>query len=583
MGEERRIVGCMPDRRYRPTRWILAICLLVTSIRMRLVRVMKCQVCCLLVCLVMAIDSAIFAAERPNVIVIMVDDMGYSDIAPYGGEIDTPNLSMLAANGLRFTQFYNSARCCPTRTTLMTGLHPHQVGIGHMTAEEGPGTAGRPPAYAGNLNDSCVTLAELAKMAGYGTYMAGKWHLSGSDRADWPLQRGFDRFYGLLSGASHHFKPYGNRLVYDGNEAIKDPESTTDRPFYTTDAFTDHAIRFLSEHHASHPKKPFFLYLAYTAPHWPIHAHDQEIAKYRGKYRMGWDVLRAERYERQVRSGLIPAKWKLSERDPDVPAWDAVEESVRDACDHRMAAYAGMIDRVDQKIGDLIAALKEFDAFENTLIVFLSDNGACAEVSKLGVGDPLKDRAPLTPLTSPSYGKGWANASATPYRLYKHFAHEGGVNTPFIAHWPARIESGRDWYREPAQLIDVMATVLEVTGGAYPEKRDGVAVLPMDGVSLLTAFDGKPLGRRGPIFIEHEDNAFVRDGDWKLVGQGVSPAGGLRKKRWELYHITEDGTELNNLAEEHPDLVDSLSAKWSEWANRVGVFPKPGRAGKAGK
>jgi arylsulfatase len=248
-----------------------------------------------------------------------------------------------------------------------------------------------------------------------------------------------------------------------------------------------------------------------------------------------------------------------------------------------MAAYAGMIDRVDQKIGDLIAALKEFDAFENTLIVFLSDNGACAEVSKLGVGDPLKDRAPLTPLTSPSYGKGWANASATPYRLYKHFAHEGGVNTPFIAHWPARIESGRDWYREPAQLIDVMATVLEVTGGAYPEKRDGVAVLPMDGVSLLTAFDGKPLGRRGPIFIEHEDNAFVRDGDWKLVGQGVSPAGGLRKKRWELYHITEDGTELNNLAEEHPDLVDSLSAKWSEWANRVGVFPKPGRAGKAGK
>lgn len=516
------------------------------------------------------------AAEKPNVILIMVDDMGYSDIGAWGGEIDTPNIDSLAENGLRFTQFYNSARCCPTRATLMTGLAPHQIGIGHMTGENA-NFKDRPAAYAGNINDSCVTLAQIAKSAGYATFMTGKWHLAGKDKADWPLQRGFDRYYGCISGATHFFHPYDWRIMYDGNEPDPEPKSTTNRPFYTTDAFTDHAIRFIDEHKSGESKNdPFFLYLAYTAPHWPHHAHDEELEKYRGNYDMGWDKLRKQRFARQKESGLIPASWKLSPRDPDVPAWDSLDEQKRQESSFRMGAYAGMIDRVDQKIGDLIATLKKHDAFDNTLILFLSDNGACAEVSLIGVGDPIKDRAPETPLTKPSYGKAWANASATPYRLYKHFAHEGGANTPFIAHWPARITHGRDWFREPAQLIDIMATLIDVSGATYPESFKGHEIPPIDGISLAPAFDGKPLARREPIFIEHENNAFVRDGDWKLVGRGVTPPRGLAVEKWELYHISKDGTELNDLASEQPQRVKQMSAAWEKWAGRVKVYPKPG-------
>jgi arylsulfatase A-like enzyme len=523
--------------------------------------------------------SALHAADpapRPNVILIMVDDMGYSDIGPWGGEIETPNLDSLAANGLRFTQFYNSARCCPTRATLVTGLHPHQVGIGHMTAEQAAKSGDQPPAYAGNLNDSCVTLAQVAKSAGYATFMTGKWHLSGLDEQDWPLQRGFDRYYGCISGATHFFHPYDWRIMYDGNKPDPEPKSTTGRPFYTTDAFTDHAIRFIDEHKAGENKNlPFFLYLAYTAPHWPLHAHDEELEKYRGKYDMGWDKLREERFKRQRASGLIPTSWKRSPRDPQVPAWDSLNKEKQAESSFRMAAYAGMIDRVDQKIGDLLTTLKKHGDFENTLILFLSDNGACAEVSLTGLGDPIKDRAPGVPLTRPSYGKAWANASATPYRMYKHFAHEGGANTPFIAHWPARIKGGRDWYREPAQLIDVMPTLIDVSGATYPKKFDEHDILPIDGVTLTPAFDGKPLGRQSPIFIEHENNAFVRDGDWKLVGMNVTPASGLKPERWELYHITADGTELNNLASEQPERVKSMSDAWEKWATRAQVYPKP--------
>jgi arylsulfatase len=526
--------------------------------------------------LFLALTAPLCAAPKPNIVLIMVDDMGYSDIRPYGGEIDTPNLDSLAKNGLRFTQFYNSARCCPTRATLVTGLHPHQAGIGHMTVEQGAAATNRPPAYAGNLNDSCVTLAQVAKSAGYATYMAGKWHLAGSDQADWPLQRGFDRYYGCLHGATHHFHPFAERIMYDGNQPDPDPKSTTDRPFYTTDAFADHAIRFLDGHYQGATKEqPFFLYLAFTAPHWPHHAPDQELAKYRGKYRLGWDQLRAQRYQRQLASGLIPATWKLTPRDPEVPAWDSLDAAQQDECDHRMAAYAAMIDRVDQKIGDLLAALRKNHAFDNTLILFLSDNGGCAEGSLLGIGDPVKDRTPQTELIRPSYGKAWANASNTPYRSYKHFTHEGGSNTPFIAHWPARIQPGRDWLRQPAQLIDVMATVVDLTGAPYPKELNQHAILPIDGIPLTPAFNGQPLVRKAPIFLEHEDNASVRDGEWKLVGRGVSPARGLLPKKWELYHLSEDGTELNDLAAAHPEKVASLSSQWEDWARRVGVFPKP--------
>ncbi|GAA5120290.1 arylsulfatase [Luteolibacter yonseiensis] len=527
----------------------------------------------LLLCALFA--TPLTAAEKPNVVLIMVDDMGYSDIRPYGGEIDTPNIDALAKNGLRFTQFYNSARCCPTRATLMTGLAPHQAGIGHMTGEESADNKEVPPAYAGNINDSCVTLAQVARSAGYATFMAGKWHLSGKDQGDWPLQRGFDRYYGCLAGATHFFEPYGARIMYDGNTPDPAPKSTTDRPFYTTDAFADHARAFIDGHAAGVGRnRPFFLYLAFTAPHWPHHAHDQELEKYRGKYAMGWDKLREQRFARQKASGLVPASWQLSPRDPEVPAWDSLDAEQQAACADRMAAYAGMIDRVDQKIGDLVATLKKNNAFENTLILFLSDNGACAEGSILGKGDPVKDRAPRTDLMLPSYGQSWANASATPYRLYKHFAHEGGANTPFIAHWPARIKAGRDWFREPAQLIDIMPTLIDLAGASYPEEFQGHKVTPIEGIPLTSAFDGKPLGRKQPIFIEHENNAFVRDGDWKLVGRGVTPPRGLQKDKWELYHLSEDGTELHDLAKEQPGKVAALSAQWEAWAERSDIYPK---------
>jgi arylsulfatase A-like enzyme len=526
------------------------------------------------------------AEEKPNIIVIMVDDMGYSDIAPWGGEIDTPNIAKLASSGLRFTQFYNNARCCPTRASLMTGLAPHQVGIGHMTRETGKESKDLPPAYAGNLNDSCVTLAQIAKSAGYATFMAGKWHLSGDDPADWPLQRGFDSYYGCLAGATHYFHPYGNRIMYDGNKPDPEPKSTTDRPFYTTDSFTDHAIRFIDEHEAGTDKdQPFFLYLAYTAPHWPHHAPDQELDKYRGKYDLGWDKLREQRFQRQRESGLIPEKWKLSPRDSKVPEWDSLNATKRAECSLRMAAYAAMIDRVDQKIGDLVATLAKHDLDENTLILFLSDNGACAEASLIGKGDPVEDRAPTTELTLPSYGKAWANASATPYRLYKHFTHEGGANTPFIANWPARIKSDRDWFREPATLTDIMATVVDVTGATYPAEHNGHRIPQAEGTSLTPAFDGKSLPRKQPIILEHENNASVRDGDWKLVGQGVTPARGLQKEKWELYDLSEDGTELNDLATSNPEKTASMSAQWEAWAKVAHVYPKqsgkkPGKAGK---
>ncbi len=523
---------------------------------------------------ILGLTASALAADKPNIVVIMVDDMGYSDIRPYGGEIDTPNLDTLAKSGLRFTQFYNSARCCPTRATLVTGLHPHEAGIGLMTGENAKPT-NRPPAYQGNLNESCVTIAQVAKAAGYATFMTGKWHLTGPDQADWPLQRGFDRYYGCLAGAVHQFEPYDTRIMYDGNTPAPKPKSTTSRRFYTTDAFTDHAIRFIDEHKSGPSKDaPFLLYLAYTAPHWPLHAHDEELQKYAGKYAMGWDKLREQRYHRQLASGLIPKAWKLSPRDPEVPAWDSLDEESRAGSASLMAAYAAMIDRVDQKIGDIIATLKKYHAYDNTLILFLSDNGACAELSLTGKGDPVKDRSPNTSLNLPSYGKAWANASATPYRLYKHFAHEGGSNTNFIAHWPARIKPGRDWFREPAQLIDIMATVVDLSGAKYPAELNGHEILPIDGVPLTPAFDGKSLARKSPIFIEHEDNAFVREGDWKLVGRSVSPAAGLKPERWELYQITADGTELNDIAATHPDKVADLSSKWEAWAKRVGVFPK---------
>ncbi len=515
--------------------------------------------------------------KRPNIILIMADDMGFSDIGCYGGEIDTPSLDNLAANGIRFTQFYNTARCCPTRASLMTGLHPHQTGIGYMTnppysSAYDNGT--EYPNYRGFLNRNCVTIAEVVKEAGYATMMTGKWHLGYNDQDRWPLQRGFEKYYGVIPGASNFFYPTHPRGITYGNEPITMPESTTDRRFYVTDAYTDYAIKFIQEEKADQGR-PFFLYLAYTAPHWPLHAHQEEVAKYRGKYMMGWDQLRQQRYERQIKMGLIDSGWPLSPRA--ATAWDSLTAAKQDEMDYRMANYAAMIDRMDQNIGKLVDSLKAAGEFDNTLIMFLSDNGGCAEGGEFG-GDTSPydiDTWEHTYGAGPSYGTVWANASNTPFRKFKHYTHEGGMSTPFIAHWPAGIKHKGRFYREAATLIDVMPTVVDLTGARYPtEYHGGNSITPTTGVSLKSAFVNKSLNRSGPLCFEHENNAAIIDGDWKLVGTGVSPDP-TNPSKWELYNIKDDRTELNDLKDTYPQKVNELAAKWEEWAEEAMVYPKP--------
>ena len=514
------------------------------------------------------------AVDRPNVVLIMADDMGFSDLGYHGGEIDTPNLDALAKGGVRFSQFYNSGRCCPTRATLMTGLHPHETGIGHMTQSPNSNRGkDRPPAYQGYLNRQCVTIAEALEGHDYATLMAGKWHLGNNARDRWPLQRGFEKYFGCISGATRFFHPISPRDMTFGNEQLADPKSTTDEAFYTTDAFTDYAIRFLEEEQAAKKKRPAFLYLAYTAPHWPLQAFEDDVAKYRGKYKIGWDKLRQQRLKRQIASGLIRADWPLSPRTPGIPDWDSLSEEKQDEMDLKMAVYAAMIDRVDQNIGKLVAHLKEAKTFDNTLIFFLADNGGCQEGGMLGRGN-FYDFEKRNQEHANSYGEAWANASNTPFRLYKHFVHEGGAATPFFMHWPKGIKPHKEWYGQSAQLIDVMPTILDVAGADYPKTYKDHDILPNDGISLRPAFGGKPLDRKGPIFVEHENNAFARDGKWKLVGRGVSASSGVVPSKWELYDIEKDRTETNNLAAAHPDKAKDLAEQWNAWAKRSKVYPK---------
>ncbi|NWK57591.1 sulfatase-like hydrolase/transferase [Verrucomicrobiaceae bacterium N1E253] len=530
----------------------------------------------LLLCLGILSCGFLSAADRPNIIVILVDDMGFSDIGSYGGEIQTPHLDSLAMGGVRFSHFYNASRCCPTRASLMTGLHPHLTGIGHMTNPpqsmyHDKGEAF--PNYRGFLNRQCVTLGEMLQASGYQTYLTGKWHLGHHDRSRWPLQRGFEKFYGCISGATRLFKPLAPRDISLGNEALTELTSTTDRPYYTTDAFTDYAIRFIEE---GKKEKPFFLYLAYTAPHWPHQAHEEDIDRYRGKYMAGWDALRQQRYKRQLELGLLESKHALSPRDARVPSWESFSPEKQKELDLRMAVYAAMIDRIDQNIGKLKMALQKQGQYENTLILFMSDNGACAEGAVLGRGhilDPQKRNLEH----NNNYGAAWANVSSTPFRLYKHFTHEGGAATPFFMHWPKGIKTQSDWYRETAQVIDVVPTLLEVSGTPYPKSYNGNKLPTLRGISLAPSFSGESLKRTAPMFSEHENNAFIIDGEWKLVGRGVAAASGPDLKKWELYNLREDRTELHNLAGKHPERLKQMAKLWQEWSQQDKVYPKPSR------
>ncbi len=506
----------------------------------------------------------------PNIVLIMVDDMGYSDLGCYGGEIDTPNLDRLAREGMRFSQFYNNAKCSPTRASLLTGLYSQQVGV-----SDGP-----VPLH------NCVTIAEALRGAGYRTYMSGKWHLG-----ETPVERGFERYYGLLDGCCNFFNPGGQRpgepkpawksprkWYVDGE--VRQPFTPEDPDFYTTDAFTDNALKYLDE--AARGDAPFLLYLAYTAPHYPMQAPEADIAKYRGKYRIGWDELRKRRHERQKEMGLLDPRWALSPQDPALAAWDDIgnraawdfdtinewythgldfdDASNADLWDLKMAVYAAMVDRMDRNVGRVMDKLKAMGAEENTLVLFLSDNGGCAQVRN--------DTPDVPPGPVNSYrtvDPPWANAQNTPFRRYKRWNYEGGISTPLIARWPARIEAGgitHQW----GHVVDIMATCLDIAGQPYPTEHEGHPVQPLVGKSLLPVFDGNTREPHGTFCWQFGKHQAVRQGDWKLVSAGKAP--------WELYNLAEDRTELNNRAGEMPERAAAMQQAWNDWAGRVGAHKR---------
>ncbi len=546
-------------------------------------------------------------SHKPNIIVILSDDMGFSDLGCYGSEINTPNLDKLAENGIRFTQFYNTSRCCPTRASLLTGLYPQQAGMGWMTAIESDIKA-----YQGDLTNDCVTLAEVAKSAGYSTFMTGKWHVShnmvdNGPKNNWPLQRGFDRFYGTIQGAGSYWDPAslcrGNTIISPFTDSLYKTSE-----YYYTDAISDESVRLITERDKD---TPFFMYIAYTAAHWPLHARPEDIEKYKGVYDNGWEYIREQRYDRLKKSGIISPETELSPLD--VHPWD--EEENKEVESGRMEIYAAMIDEMDQGIGRIVETLKRQGIFDNTVILFMQDNGGCAE--EIGTRgetrthssepDTLKPLKPdevqylMFPMitrsgkdimigkgikggpdsTYVSYGKVWANASNTPFREYKHWVHEGGISTPLIVHYPDGIKNKNSFCSFTGHVIDIMPTVVELTGANYPTTYNNHSILPMEGTSLVPLFQDQSLERDGPVFWEHEANRALRSGDWKLVSKGELFNGSYGKWKnyrlgaWELYNIKNDRSEMHDLSAQYPDKVKQLSAIWEEYADRIKVYPAP--------
>jgi arylsulfatase len=497
----------------------------------------------------------------------------------------------------------------------LTGLYSHQAGIGHMMDDRGL------DGYRGDLNRRCVTIAEALRPAGYGTYAVGKWHVTKATQPDgrkdnWPLQRGFDRYYGTITGAGSFYDP--GTLTRDNTmiSPYADPEYQPKR-YYYTDAISEHAVRFINDHRQKSPDKPFFLYVAFTCAHWPMHALEEDIAKYRGKYDAGYEAIRKARLAKSKQLGLLRKDEELS---PTAGDWDAVKNKEWET--RCMEVYAAMIDRMDQGIARIVGALEKAGQLDNTLIFFLQDNGGCAETvgrqPNADVPAQRPEKPPLEPRgndfidtsvrptrtrdgynvrTGPgampgpydtfiAYGQGWANVSNTPFREYKHWVHEGGISTPLIVHWPAGNKRRGELERTPGHLIDIMATCVDVAGATYPKEHAGQAIQPMEGKSLAPLFAGKPIEREA-IYWEHEGNRAVRVGNWKLVAKG--PAG-----KWELYDIDRDRSELHDLAADEPERVKQMTQLWEAWARRANVLPwiwqpqygeqaAPGAGKKAGK
>ena len=499
---------------------------------------------------------------KPNIILIMTDDMGFSDLGCYGGEIETPNLDALAAGGLRFTQFYNTGRCCPTRASLLTGLYPHQAGVGHMNGDRGP----EHPGYRGRLTNRCVTIAEVLDPAGYFTFTTGKWHVGAKKKSHWPIGRGFKGSYSCPQGAGFYFSmktARQMRQIVRGDKVVYDKKNDMPAGWYSTDAWTDEGLKFMAE--AAGRGEPFFWYLAHNAPHWPLQAKPKDIAKYRGKYKVGWDEIRKRRYAKLIELGMIDSNWPLSPRGQGVPAWDALSEKQKDNQDLRMATYAAMIDSVDQNVGKIVRKLKELGQFDNTLIMFLQDNGGCAEGGSLG-----RDNGKGVCGTAESfslYGACWANASNTPFRRYKHWVHEGGSGTPLVAHWPAGIvvKLRGGLIHEPSHLIDLMATCVDISGAEYPKTFKGGKIIPAEGKSLRPLLEGGKFDRGGAIYFEHEGNRAVRLGKWKIVS--------IHRGKWELYDMSADRTELDDLSEKMPGKLREMIGLYDAWAKRALVEP----------
>ena len=513
------------------------------------------------------------AKKRPNILLIVADDLGWSDLGCFGGEVPTPNLDKLAQGGVRFTQFYNMARCCPSRASIMTGLYPHQVGMGNMTSAK-PRTEF--PGYAGVLNDRNTTVAEVLKKAGYSTWMAGKWHLGPPG----PVGRGFDEYYGMV----HGFDSFWDSTKYTRLPKGRPERSYPEGKFYATDAITDYALDFLGEAR-KREGQPFFFYLAYNAPHFPLHAPEDVVDKYASLYEQGWDKIREARHARMKKLGLVPKSQQLTPRSvippnrfnqqtgwagKTNPPWDSLEPDRKKDLARRMAVYAAMVEIMDRNIGRVIDDLRSHGELDNTLVLFTSDNGACAEWDPYGFDinsgpqNRLHRGAELREMGQPgtyhSYGSAWANACNTPWRLYKHYAHEGGISSPLIAHWPKGSSRRNAIEHYPLHIIDLMPTCVEIGEAAYPSTMPA-----MEGRSLIPVLRGKRADR-GPLFWEHEGNRAIRIGKWKAVA--VEPAG-----NWELYDIDADRTELHDLAAKYPERVKDMVRQWEQWARRTGAIP----------
>lgn len=490
-------------------------------------------------------------SDRPNIILMMADDLGFSDLGCYGSEIPTPNLDALARGGIRYTDFHNTSRCCPSRASLLAGLYSHQAGIGEMNgAEKGPG-------YLGQLRGDFPIIPELLKRVGYSTAMVGKWHLTRSKTIDagpngsWPRQRGFDRFYGTMEGAKNYFTP---KWLFDDNKEIKE----FDEEFFYTDAITTKAAGYIRDQPEG---KPLFMYVAFYAPHFPLQAPAAAIDRFRGKYRVGWDELRNDRLRRQMAERVVPEGTQLSDRTPGIPAWDELSAEQQDRMDLRMATYAAQVHLLDQGVGRILAALRRTGRLDNTLILFLSDNGGTDSGGPWGRGNQATVGRPEAEVHT-TYGAGWANLSNTPYRQFKAKTHQGGVMSPLIVHWPARLKAGGVVLGGIRHIIDILPTCL--IAGGYNEDQ-----YQLEGSSLL---DGVSPDRS--VFFEHFRSQAVRSGNLKLVRKHS-------RDPWELYNLADDRTERIDLSPDRSRTVATLSQKWNDWARRCLVVPREAISHKA--